>query len=181
MTFFFGGTPSEPQIEIQELVFVDPIPKALPVERKSPSKTFEVETFIEGGEEGWERAAFVLAAIIAGFFFIIFVIFGSLVDPDNELSLQDRLVNVGVSFVLALLILLIAWYLLHRWLGPEELFIEVPEGKDAVPKVGATHMALFGIVSVAVYKFFSKKNETPKKQETASADARTDELVNFIA
>ena len=42
-------------------------------------------------------------------------------------------------------------------------------------------MALFGIVSVAVYKFFSKKDETPKKQETTTVDARTDELVNFIA
>ena len=64
---------------------------------------------------------------------------------------------------------------------PGDVVWSVESGDQAIKKVSATNIGIFGMILFAIYKLFGKKN-TEKKEvaEESSAETEVDELINSI-
>ena len=64
---------------------------------------------------------------------------------------------------------------------PGNVVWPVESADQAIKKVSATNMGIFGLITLAIYKLFGKKN-TEKKEvaKESSAETEVDELINSI-
>ena len=67
-------------------------------------------------------------------------------------------------------------------LNPGNVVWPVESGDQAIKKVSATNLGIFGFISYVLYKLFGKKKSADKKEvaQESSAEAEVDELINSI-
>ena len=153
--------------------------KDIPEQRAAPKNELQVGLAVENMENGKFWAWFISLCIVLTLFGVYALVAYAAFYETEGIGVT-AIVMAGGLLASAILFWILRWIFRLIFLPGDEV-IDVPEGNDAAPQVGATHIAFFGIISFAAYKLFSKKEEAPKKQETATVESQIDELVNTIA
>ena len=100
---------------------------------------------------------------------------------DNSADGQTIAIWAGGGFLTALIAFFITKWILLAILNPGNVVWPVTPADEAVKKVSATNLGVFGLVSYALYKLFGKKKAEKKEvAEETSAEAEVDELINSI-
>ena len=87
----------------------------------------------------------------------------------------------GGGALASILVFLLSWWIMLAILQPGNVVWPVTPADEAIKKVSATNLGIFGFISFALYKLFGKKKAEKKEVvEETSAEADIDELINSI-
>lgn len=141
--------------------------------------TYESENTENG--ETWAFGIALFCALLAATFWV--AITWNIYDNGSMSYFQNTteaagfgaagLIGVAISFVI------LNWILLSVFM-PGNVVLPIEEADEAVTKINATNMTIFGLVSLFVYKLCGKKQVEKKTEVVAEPQAEVDELINSI-
>ena len=134
--------------------------------------------------ENTEGAAFI-AVLVATI--VLFAILGVTafvaysISSDNSADGQTIGIWVGGGCLTAIVAFVLTRLILLAILQPGNVVWSVTPADEAIRRVSATNVGIFGLVSYTLYKLFGKKKVEKKEvAEETSAETEVDELINSI-